>query len=220
MTLVSDPRKVPGLLSQEMAFDIAVIDITMPVMDGQEVLSLIKNVSPFTECIMITGRNEARIAVNCLKKGAYDYLVKPIGADEFIRVVNHALERKRLLEIVELSKEQIHAKPADPAAFRSIITRSSKINNLLREAELHALSEMPVLITGETGTGKELLARAIHEVSPRAEGPFTPINMASLSESLFESSFSAMPKGHLQTPRVSTWAFWRRLPAGPFFWMK
>jgi DNA-binding NtrC family response regulator len=195
VTLVSDPLKVEGLLTQDLAFDIAVIDITMPIMDGEKVLSLIKNVSPFTECIMITARNEARIAVNCLKKGAYDYLVKPIGADEFIRVVNHALERKRLLEIVELSKEQIHAKPVDHAAFRSIITRSSKMYSLLREAELHAPSEMPVLITGETGTGKELLARAIHEVSPRAKGPFTPINMASLSENLFESSFFGHTKG-------------------------
>jgi DNA-binding NtrC family response regulator len=217
MTLVSDPRKVAGLLNQELAFDIAVIDITMPIMDGEKVLSLIKNVSPFTECIMITARNEARIAVNCLKKGAYDYLVKPIGADEFIRVVNHALERKRLLEIVELSKEQIHSKPEDHAAFKSIITRSSKMFSLLREAELHALSEMPVLITGETGTGKELLARAIHDVSPRAKGPFTPINMASLSENLFESSFFGHTKGAFTDAQSGHMGFLEATSGGTLF---
>jgi DNA-binding NtrC family response regulator len=195
MTLVNDPGTVADLLNREAAFDVAVIDITMPVMNGVEVLSLIKRVSPFTECIMITARDEARIAVDCLKKGAYDYLVKPIGADDFIRVIHHALERKRLLDIVELSKNQIHAKPANHAAFGSIITRSPKMYTIMRETQLHAISQMPVLISGETGTGKELLARAIHGASPRAEGPFTPINMASLSENLFESAFFGHAKG-------------------------
>jgi len=195
MTLVSDPSTVVDILNQEVAFDIAVIDITMPIVNGVEVLSLIKGMSPFTECIMVTARDEARVAVECLKKGAYDYLVKPIGADDFIRAIDHALERKRLLEIVELSKKPIHAKPADHDAFNAIVTRSSKMYSILREAELHAVSEMPVLISGETGTGKELLARAIHAASPRAGGPFIPINMASLSENLFESEFFGHAKG-------------------------
>lgn len=193
ITMVSDPTMVAGMLSRNGEFDIAMIDITMPVMNGMEVLSLIKRASPFTECIMVTARDEARVAVECLRKGAYDYLVKPLGADDFLRVVEHALERKRLLEIVELNK--LPAGPVEHPAFQSIITGSSRMNILLKEAELHAKSEIPVLISGETGTGKELLARAIHAVSPRAGGPFTAINMASLSESLFESAFFGHAKG-------------------------
>ncbi len=195
MTLVSDPSTVAELLNRDASFDIAVIDITMPIVNGVDVLSLIKRMSPFTECIMVTARDEARVAVECLKKGAYDYLVKPIGAEDLIRTIDHALERKRLLEIVELSKKQIHAKPTNRAAFNAIVTRSSKMYSILRETELHAVSEMPVLISGETGTGKELLARAIHAASARARGPFIPINMASLSENLFESEFFGHVKG-------------------------
>ena len=194
ITLVSDPTLVTDLLHRDADFDVAVLDMTMPAMNGIEVLTLIKAISPFTECIMVTARDEARIAVDCLQKGAYDYLVKPIGADDFVRVVAHALERKRLLDIVELGKKHIRKK-SDHAAFQSIITRSSTMYVILREAELHAASEIPVLISGETGTGKELLARAVHEASSRAGGPLTPINMASLSEPLFDSAFFGHAKG-------------------------
>lgn len=217
MTLVSDPSKVADLLNRDAEFDIAVIDITMPVMNGVEVLSLIKSMSPLTECIMVTARDEARSAVDCLKKGAYDYLVKPIGAEDFIRVINHALERKRLLDIVELSKKQIHARPTDHAAFKSVITRSSKIYSVLKEAELHAQSQMPVLISGETGTGKELLARAIHDISPRAGGPFIPINMASLSEGLFDSSFFGHVKGAFTGAQSEHMGFLEATQGGTLF---
>lgn len=193
ITLVSDPTLVAGVLNESDDFDIAMIDITMPVMNGLEVLALIKDVSPSTECIMVTARDEARIAVECLRRGAYDYLVKPLSADDFLRAVEHALERKRLLEIVELNK--LPAGPVEHPAFQAIVTGSRKMFSLLREAELHAKSEIPVLISGETGTGKELLARAIHAVSPRAGGPFIAINMASLSEHLFESAFFGHTKG-------------------------
>lgn len=194
ITLVSDPTTVADIVHCDSPFDVAVIDITMSGMNGLEVLSLIKSSSPFTECIMITARDEARIAVECLKKGAYDYLVKPIGADDFIRVIEHALERKRLIDIVDLGKKVID-KPADHAAFKAIITRSPKMYGILREAELHAASEIPVLISGETGTGKELLAKAIHKASSRARGPFTAINMASHSQNLFEAAFFGHVKG-------------------------
>lgn len=215
ITLVSDPTTVAGVLSRNGEFDIAMIDITMPVMDGMEVLALIKNTSPSTECIMVTARDEARIAVECLRKGAYDYLVKPLGAEDFLRVVEHALERKRLLEIVELNK--LPPGPVEHAAFQSIITGSSSMYTLMKEAELHAKSEIPVLISGETGTGKELLARAIHAVSPRAGGPFTAINMASLSESLFESAFFGHAKGAFTSAQNEHMGFLEATAGGTVF---
>jgi two-component system response regulator AtoC len=96
---------------------------------------------------------------------------------------------------VDLSKRQVHAGPLNQEAFKGIITRSKKILGILREAELHAASDLPVLISGESGTGKELVARAIHAASPRAGYPFTAINMASLSENLFESAFFGHVRG-------------------------
>jgi len=193
--LVSDPHEAAAFLEAGASFDVALIDVSMPGFSGLKLLELIKNTEPRTECIMITAMNEARVAVECLKKGAYDYLVKPISRDDLVLVVKRALEKQRLLEILECGKNKIPPKLLNRDAFSSIITGSAKILRILKEAELHAGSEIPVLITGESGTGKELLAKAIHLASPRAKFPFTPINMASLSSSLFDAEFFGHTKG-------------------------
>jgi len=191
----NDPKKAAALFKRGDTFDIALIDITMPGMSGVDLLELIKNTSPMTECIMITAHNEARMAVECMKKGAYDYQVKPIARDELIPVIERALERKRLLDILDLEKRKGSHKIDHPEAFKSIVTESTKLLRVLKEAELHAGSDVPVLVTGESGTGKELLARAIHMASPRAESIFTPVNMASLSSTLFDAEFFGHTKG-------------------------
>jgi DNA-binding NtrC family response regulator len=177
------------------AFDIALIDITMPDMDGMELLEKIKNTSPKTECIMITAVDEARMAVQCLRKGAYDYLVKPISKEDLILSMNRALERKRLMDILDLGKRKQVPGLENEKAFKSIITKSENMLRILKEAELHAASDVPVLITGETGTGKELLARAIHGASYRANFLFTPINMDAISSTLFDAEFFGHTKG-------------------------
>ena len=191
----NDPKKAAALFKRGDTFDIALIDITMPGMSGVDLLELIKNTSPMTECIMITAHNEARMAVECMKKGAYDYQVKPITRDELIPVIERALERKRLLDILVLEKRKGSPKIDHPEAFKSIVTASTKLLRILKEAELHAGSDVPVLVTGESGTGKELLARAIHMASPRAKSIFTPVNMASLSSTLFDAEFFGHTKG-------------------------
>jgi two-component system response regulator AtoC len=176
-------------------FDLALIDMTMPDMDGMTLLEHIKNTSPGTECIMVTAINEARTAVECLRRGAYDYLVKPVAKDVLALTLPRALERKRLLDILDLKKGQALAELSNPAPFAPIITQSPAMRRLLKEAELHAASNVPILITGESGTGKELLAWAIHNASPRAAHPFTPINMASVSATLFEAEFFGHTQG-------------------------
>ena len=176
-------------------FDIALIDITMPGMDGIEVLNKIKSTSPETECIMISAVDEARVAVQCLRKGAYDYLVKPISKEELILSINRALERKRLMDIVDLGRRRHIPKLENERAFHSIITRSENMLRILKEAELHAASDIPVLITGETGTGKEMLARAIHAASSRSSAIFTPINMDAINSTLFDAEFFGHTKG-------------------------
>ena len=188
-------RKVASIFNDGADFDVALIDITMPEMDGVELLEVIKSKSPSTECIMVTAVDEARTAMNCLKKGAYDYLVKPISKEDLVASVIRALERKRLVDILDLSKSKAVPKLKHKEAFKPIITRSANVLRVLKEAELHAISDIPILITGETGTGKELLAGAIHAASARAKFNFTPVNMESLNVNLFSAEFFGHTKG-------------------------
>ncbi len=193
--LESDPNKAAALLENGEFFDIALIDVKMPGTNGVELLEVIKNASPNTECLMVTAIDEARVAVECLRNGAYDYLVKPISRDDLILAVKRTLERKRRLDIPELGKRKSPPGLKHAEVFRPIVTGSGRMFRILKEAELHAASNVPVLISGESGTGKELLARAIHSASPRSRFPFTPINMASLTGNLFESEFFGHTKG-------------------------
>ena len=195
ITCIDDPLEAAAKFDEGHTFDIALIDVTMPDMDGMELLEIIKNTSPNTECIMITALNEARISVKCLKKGAYDYLVKPVREEELSMTINRALERKRLLDILDMDKHNVLPEVHNKEAFRAITTRSRKMIRILKEAELHAASPFPVLITGESGTGKELLAQAIHAASPRSGAPFTPVNMAALNSNLFDAEFFGHTKG-------------------------
>ena len=190
-----NPVKAAEVIENGKTFDIALIDITMPALNGIELMQIIKKVQPRTECIMITALDEARTAVDCLKKGAYDYLVKPISKEDLISSINRALERKRLLDILDLGKKKNIPELTNLEAFAPIITRNDRMLRILKEAELHAVSDSPILITGATGTGKELLARAVHQASQRAKHPFTPINMDALTTTLFDAEFFGHTKG-------------------------
>ncbi len=190
-----NPETAAALFEDGGAFDIALIDMTMPEMDGMALLDIIKAQSPRTECIMVTAVNEARVAVDCLKKGAYDYIVKPVRQDDLVLSINRALEKKRLLDILDIEKSTALPRLDRPEPFADIVTRSRNVMKVLKEAELHAASDASLLITGESGTGKELLARAIHAASPRNRFPFTPVNMASLNAGLFEAEFFGHTKG-------------------------
>ena len=161
----SDPRKAKDFFERGEVADVALIDINMPGLSGIQLLEFIKTCSPETECIMVSALNEARVAVDCLKKGAYDYLVKPVSRDDLVLSVKRALERKKLLEIVDVMKCDSSPKLENQEAFKDITTNSPKMIRMLREVELHAMSDVPILITGESGTGKELLAKAIHLAS-------------------------------------------------------
>jgi two-component system response regulator AtoC len=191
----SDPRAAALLFEEGTTFDVALLDINMPGMKGIELLDIIRNHSPVTQCLVVTVLDEARTAVKCLKRGAYDYLLKPVSREKLVLSVNGALERKRLHGILDLDKTGTPPKLDNPSAFAPIMTRSKEIYRIMKEAELHARSDVPILITGESGTGKELLARAIHAASSRAEFPFTPVNMVALTDNLFESEFFGHIKG-------------------------
>ena len=195
VTTETDPRRASEMFEKGIMFDVVLIDVTMPGMNGIELLEVIRSNSPRSECIMVTAVDEARVAVQSLRKGAYDYLVKPISKEDLVSSLNRALERKRLFDILDLGKTQHVPKLKNVEAFKAIVSRSDKVLRILKEAELHAASDVPVLLTGETGTGKELLARAIHASSIRNEFVFTPINMDSLTDQLFNAEFFGHTKG-------------------------
>jgi DNA-binding NtrC family response regulator len=190
-----NPLKAAARFEAEETYDIALVDMTMPELDGLALIDEIKNYSPQTECIMVTAVNDARIAVKCLRKGAYDYLVKPVREEDLVFSLKRALEKKRLQDILEIEKSRNLPTLSNPAAFKTIVTRSPKMQRLLKEAELHAGSDVPILITGESGTGKELLALAIHAASSRARYPFMPVNMAAITAGLFEAEFFGHTRG-------------------------
>jgi DNA-binding NtrC family response regulator len=190
-----NPLKAASAFERGEDFDLVLLDITMPGMNGMALLDLIKNHSPGTECIMVTAIDEARIAVDCIKKGAYDYIVKPISRDDLILRVKHVQERKRLMDLIHLKTLETPQQLTHVEAFKPIVTQSPKVLKILKEAELHAASDVPVLITGESGTGKELLARAIHLASPREKFPFIPLNIAFLAGTLFDSEFFGYTRG-------------------------
>lgn len=189
----SDPRKAAEAFGEGARFDLALLDVTMPGLSGLELLRSIRSASPETECIMISAVNQVETAVSCIRGGAYDYLLKPISPGDLVGAVRRALERKRLIEVANVGKRPIRLRR--PEAFRAIVAETEPMRRILREAELHAASDVPVLITGATGTGKELLARAVHQASPRSERPFVPVNMAVLSDGLFNAEFFGHTRG-------------------------
>ncbi|GAB6906387.1 Acetoacetate metabolism regulatory protein AtoC [Desulfosarcina cetonica] len=195
ISLEPDPVMIVQALEAGAEYDVALIDITMPHMSGIDLLEHFKEQSPQTECIMVTAIDEARVAVECLRKGAYDYLVKPISKEDLVLSLSRALERKRLVDILDMSKRTEVPSLKRPAAFSEIVTGDTAMFRILKEAELHALSNVPILISGETGTGKELLARAVHRASTRSEKVYTPVNMDALDSNLFTAEFFGHVKG-------------------------
>jgi DNA-binding NtrC family response regulator len=193
--LETDPFRAAETVAAGEPFELAIIDMALPGMDGLELLGRIKSHSPNTECIVVTAINDAQLAVECLKAGAYDYLVKPVSKNALALSVRRAVERKRLKDIIAFDKSERLWEDSRRGPFKTIVTRCRKMLRVLMEAKLHAASDVPVLITGESGTGKELLARAIHGASPRATHLFTPVDVAAVSAGLFEAEFFGHTKG-------------------------
>ncbi len=159
--LETDPANAIAIFERGDPIDLALIDVSMPGISGIEVLESIMRTSPDTECLMITAVNDAKVAVQCIKKGAYDYLLKPISRDDLVLAVNRALERKRLLGLLDIKKtsDASHLKCVE--AFEPIITRSINLLRIMKEAELHAVREAVLhpLIGHAEGLSGERLRR-------------------------------------------------------------
>lgn len=172
-------------------FDVVVLDIKLPDMDGVELLLKMKQLEPNMEVIMLTGFASVETAIRSMKIGAYDYLTKPCKMTELSSVISKAYEKKALKVRATVLEEQLHR----IAGKTEFIGKSKEMERVRELIRVVAPSDTPVLILGETGTGKELAARAIHNLSSRSDHPFVVVNSSILQETMLESELFGYKKG-------------------------
>ncbi len=199
MQLTKEGMRVSGVFRARDAiakvknesFDVAVLDIKLPDMDGVDLLLKLRQMEPALEIIMLTGFASVDTAIRSMKLGAYDYLTKPCKISELASVITKAFEKKSLKEKNIVLKEHL----LRIGVHDNFIGESKPMKKVKELISIVAPSGTPVLIQGETGTGKELAARAIHDLSPRADNPFVAINSSALQETILESELFGYKKG-------------------------
>lgn len=172
-------------------FDLIITDVIMEPVGGIEVLKHVKEYYPTTEVIVITAYGTVESGVEAMKLGAYDYIQKPFNTEEFTLLVKRALEKRQAVEEVKYLREELREK----YKFENIIGNSEAMNKVLKLISQVARTDSTILISGENGTGKELVAKAIHVNSSRGDKPMITINIGSLPETLLDSELFGHAKG-------------------------
>ncbi len=190
----TDSREVASILSgNEM--ELVLLDLRMPHLQGEDVLELIRDEYPEVPVIIVTGSAEIEMAVQCMRGGAIDYMVKPVEESRLVSGVKRAIELRELKrEYSSLRTRFLSDRLSNPQAFSSIITQDRKMHSIFLYLESIAGTDETVLIIGETGTGKELIAKTIHELS-RSDRPFVAVNVAGLDDTMFSDSLFGHRKG-------------------------
>jgi two-component system response regulator HydG len=191
-TVLAETAQAALPLLVEPELDVVLVDLFLGHSSGMELLERVKRERPELEVIVMTGHATIESAVGCIRRGAFDYLAKPF--DDIYRVrttVGKALERRRLVRRNRELEEELCGR----AATLALVGNSAPVRTLLRTIESLRHNESSVLLQGESGTGKELVARAIHAASPRAEGPFVPVDCGALPETIIESELFGNEKG-------------------------
>lgn len=172
-------------------FDIIVTDLNMPEMNGLELLKTVKEIAPQIAVILVTGFATVKTAVEAIKSGAYDYIEKPFEQSEFIDMINNVVKRQEiwLKSIAPASERRKHYR------FDNIVGFTPLMHQLYEEIKTVADTTVSVLITGENGTGKELVANALHSRSNRSKGPYVKVNCGALVETIVESELFGHEKG-------------------------
>lgn len=181
---ISDSREVLARLAATEG-ELMVLDLSMPHIDGEKILAEVSEKFPELPVIVATGLNDVQIAVRCMRQGALDYMVKPVEPSKFLATIKQSIENRALLrENTALKESLLSGDLNHPRAFESIVTRSKSIRAIFQYIEMISQTPRPVLITGETGVGKELVAKSIHTLS-HLSGEFMAVNVAGLDDNLF-----------------------------------
>ena len=177
--------------ASEEHFDLVILDVIMPEINGIEVLKKIKEIDGSMDVIMVTASKEVKPAVDCLKFGAFDYIIKPFEVEDLLSTIRKALERRKII------MENLYLKQAldERASMDELIGKNEKIRNIYDIIENVADSDSTVLISGESGTGKEIVAETIHKKSKRANKPYVIVNCAAIPENLLESEMFGHERG-------------------------
>src|SRR6266699_5329789 len=170
---------------------VVIADVMMPKVDGLAILKPLADLEPAAAVILLTGRASVEDAVSAMKDGAYDYLTKPVDPQRLGVLLEKVVERVEVLREVTLLRRQLR----ESRGFRALLGISPSMQEVYQFIELAAASSAPVLVTGETGTGKELVARTIHQMSARAKGPFVAVNCSAIPETLLESELFGHERG-------------------------
>ena len=215
--LVSDSRNVMGLM-REHPFQLVLLDLMMPHLNGIGVLEKIKREFPDSECVVVSANDEVATAVEAMSLGASDYLVKPLNSEKLIALVNRSLEKYNLQdELARFGGKKVFSELKYPQAFADMVAEDESMALVFHQVEAVAKTDYSVVINGESGTGKEMLARVIHRISNRSEAPFVAVNMASFSKTIFEDEFFGHAKGAYTDASSDRRGFFEAAQGGTLF---
>ncbi len=190
----SDSRRVLEVMNTG-SIDVVVLDLFMPHVSGMELLPRLRELYPQVPVIIVTAAYEVERAVECIKSGAFDYLVKPVDSERLMITLRKAFECRLLAEQVTSLRDHLVDDRLDhPEVFEEIVSGSRKMRSIFQYLEVVAKSPQPVLITGESGTGKELVTRAIHRLSG-CKGELVSVNLAGLDDAMFSDTLFGHKKG-------------------------
>ncbi|GIK20701.1 MAG: sigma-54-dependent Fis family transcriptional regulator [Ignavibacteriota bacterium] len=190
----SNPLNVKGLLKTQK-IDLILLDIYMPQMSGLQLLEQITPEYPNIPVIVVTAVDDKDIALEAIKFGAYEFIIKPPDTDRLLLTIRRAIGYKLLERERDVLRGDAPVTTVDENKFSNIITDSDAMRKVFNLVEIFAPTNETILIVGETGTGKDLIAKKIHDLSPRKNKPYVAVNLASISHSLFESELFGNLKG-------------------------
>ncbi|HYY57685.1 MAG TPA: sigma 54-interacting transcriptional regulator, partial [Pyrinomonadaceae bacterium] len=176
-------------------YDVVLLDIQMPGLSGLDALREIRKIEDAPEVIMLTADTSLPTGLEAMRLGAYDYLTKPSTLDEMEAIIRKADEKRRLVRQNASLRAAVRAPNADDVGVPPIIYKSAALRGIVAQAEAAARLDSTILITGESGTGKDVIVRFIHAKSARGDSPIITINCGALPESLFESEFFGHERG-------------------------
>jgi DNA-binding NtrC family response regulator len=190
VTTAPSGRKALQLMQQQ-SFDLVLTDIKMPEMDGMELLDIIKRRHPELTVLLMTAFGRIDLAVEAMKNGAYDFITKPFDHEALVLRIEKALERSRLIK----ENRQLQRACLTDHVFQELVGKSAAMQRVFETIQMVAKTDITVLITGESGTGKDLTARAIHASSPRSKKAFVAVNCPTVPEHILESELFGYKKG-------------------------